>query len=67
MVMKKVNGQTKDKMLPLQGPSLWHKWAKHDKERHRHEKKKQMLQIIMHKKMMRKGKLERNSYIIVQT
>ena len=39
MVMKKVNGQTKDKMLPLQSPSLWHKWAKHDKERHRHEKK----------------------------
>ena len=38
MVMKKVNGQTKDKMLPLQSPSLWHKWAKHDKERHRHEK-----------------------------
>ena len=39
MVMKKVIGQTKNKMLPLQSPSLWHKWAKHDKERHRHEKK----------------------------
>ena len=39
MIMKKVNGQAKNKILPLQGPSLWHKWAKHDKERHRHEKK----------------------------
>ena len=36
-VMKEINwGGTKYKMLPLQGPSLWHKWAKHDKERHRH-------------------------------
>ena len=26
----------KDKMLPLQSPKLWHTWAKHDKEQHRH-------------------------------
>ena len=26
----------KDKMLPLQSPKLWHEWAKHDKEQHRH-------------------------------
>ena len=26
----------KDRMLPLQGPKLWHVWAKHDKEQHRH-------------------------------
>ena len=26
----------KDRMLPLQGPKLWHTWAKHDKEQHRH-------------------------------
>ena len=26
----------KNGMLPLQGPKLWHMWAKHDKEQHRH-------------------------------
>ena len=41
MVMKKLNlGQTKDIMLPLQGSSLWHELAKHNKERHRHVEKK---------------------------
>ena len=41
MVMEKINlDQTKDKMLPLQGQSLWHKWAKHDKERYRHAENK---------------------------
>ena len=41
MVMKEIKlGQTKDKMLPLQGPSLWQKWAKHHKEKYRHAEKK---------------------------
>ena len=26
----------KDRILPLQSPKLWHTWAKHDKEQHRH-------------------------------
>ena len=26
----------KKRMLPLQSPELWHEWAKHDKEQHRH-------------------------------
>ena len=26
----------KSKLLPLQGPNLWHQWAQHDKERNRH-------------------------------
>ena len=28
--------RVKDRMLPLQGPTMWHAWAKHDKEQHRH-------------------------------
>lgn len=41
MVMKKVEeGQVKDKMLLLQGPLLWHKWAKHEKERYCHSNEK---------------------------
>ena len=28
--------RVKDKMLPLQGPTMWHEWAKQDKEQHRH-------------------------------
>ena len=43
-VMDKVQSvhfsELKDKMLPLQGPSLWHQWAKHDKERYRHVERK---------------------------
>ena len=43
MVMEKVHSvqfhEVKDKILPLQGPSLWHEWAKKDKERHRHTRK----------------------------
>ena len=43
-VMKKVHSvhfnEVKDTMLPLQGPSLWHQWAKHDKERYRHAERK---------------------------
>ena len=43
-VMEKVQlvdvNEVKDKMLPLQGPSLWHQWAKHDKERYRHVERK---------------------------
>ena len=38
-VMEKVRSisahEAKLKMLPLQGPDLWHKWAKHDKEFYR--------------------------------
>ena len=26
----------KDEMLPLQGQAMWHTWAQHNKERHRH-------------------------------
>ena len=40
MVMEKIKAYSsttaKSKLLPLQGPSLWHKWAQHDKERNRH-------------------------------
>ena len=32
--------EVKQKMLPLQGTELWHKWAMHDKERHRQAKGK---------------------------
>ena len=43
-VMEKVQlvdvNEVKDKMLPLQGPSLWHQWAKHDKEQYRHVERK---------------------------
>ena len=31
----------KQKMLPLQGPDLWHKWAGYDKERNRHSNRKE--------------------------
>ncbi|XP_065906410.1 interferon-induced very large GTPase 1-like [Dysidea avara] len=31
----------KSKMLPLQGPTMWCTWAAHDKEFHRHYKRKQ--------------------------
>ena len=44
MVMNKIYSvkynEVKDKMLPLQGPPLWHHWAKHDKEHHRHIERK---------------------------
>ena len=44
-MMEKVHSvnfnEVKDKMLPLQGPNLWHKWAKNDKERHRHVNRKE--------------------------
>ena len=40
VIMKKVQSvhfnKVKHEMLPLQGPSLWHKWAIIDKEQHRH-------------------------------
>jgi len=29
-------GSVKDRMLPLQGLTMWHEWAKQDKEQHRH-------------------------------
>ena len=39
LVMKEVDSvnysEVKEKLLPLQGPELWHKWAMHDKERYR--------------------------------
>ena len=31
--------ETKSKLLPLQSQSMWHQWAKHDKERYRHTMK----------------------------
>ena len=38
-VMEKIQlvnfDEVKDKMLPLQSPSLWHEWAKHSKEQYR--------------------------------
>lgn len=34
--------KVKEKMLPLQGPKLWHQWAKYDKERYRHVDRKQV-------------------------
>ena len=40
LVMEQVHSvhysDVKQKLLPLQGTELWHKWAMHDKERHRH-------------------------------
>ena len=33
------SGSVKEKMLPLQGPTMWHEWAKQDKEQHRHLKR----------------------------
>ena len=63
--MKKLNlGQTKDIMLPLQGPSLWHEWAKHNKERHRHvEKKKANVTEYNAQKDKEKMEVRENSYI----
>ena len=33
--------EVRGKMLPLQGPTMWYAWAAHDKEFHRHYKRKQ--------------------------
>jgi len=33
--------EVRGKMLPLQGPTMWYTWATHDKEFHRHSKRKQ--------------------------
>ena len=48
--------EIKHKMLPLQGPDLWHKWAEYDKENivRGNEKKSQMLQNTMLKKKVKK-------------
>ena len=35
-VLAKLKTSDKDEVLPLQGRKLWHEWARHDKERHRH-------------------------------
>jgi len=44
LVMEQVHSvhysDVKQKLLPLQGTELWHKWAMHDKERHRQAKGK---------------------------
>ena len=37
--LTKLQANDKDTVLPLQSRKLWHEWAKHDKERHRHMKK----------------------------
>ena len=35
-VLTELKTSGKDEVLPLQSRKLWHEWAKHDKERHRH-------------------------------
>ena len=62
MVMKKVEeGQVKDKMLLLQGPLLWHKWAKHEKERYCHSNEKINPTEYNAQQDYEKRKSERNS------
>ena len=38
--------EAKTQMLPLQGPELWHKWAKRDKESYQ-KPSKEMLQLLI--------------------
>lgn len=35
-VLAELQPRDKDEVLPLQSRKLWHEWAKHDKEQHRH-------------------------------
>ena len=61
-IMEKVHSvrfnEVKYKMLPLQGPSLWHKWAKSDKERHRHVDRKQETNVTEYNAQIDKHKME---------
>ena len=61
-IMEKVHSvrfnEVKDKMLPLQGPSLWHQWAKNDKERHRHEQIKQETSVTKYNAQIDEKKME---------
>ena len=54
--------KAKTKMLPLQGPSLWHKWAAFDKESFRHFSRKEDTDMKSYSKQMEIKKEEmRNS------
>ena len=50
--------EVKDKMLPLQGPSLWHQWAKSDKERHHHVDRKKETSITEYNAQKDREKIE---------
>ena len=61
-IMEKVHSvrfnEVKGKMLPLQGQSLWHQWAKNDKERHRHEHRKQETSVTEYNAQIDDKKME---------
>ena len=69
MVMEKVHStkldQIKGEMLPLQGPELWHQWAKLEKEHYRHVTRKKTTveefnaQIDMQKAEIRKQQVQK--------
>ena len=62
IIMEKVQSvhfnEVKDKMLPLQGPSLWHQWAKSDKERHRHVDRKKETSVTEYNAQKDREKIE---------
>ena len=62
IIMEKVKSEqfneVKDKMLPLQGPSLWHQWAKNNKERYRQAQRKQETSITEYNAEKDREKME---------
>ena len=54
----------KQKMLPLQGPDLWHKWAEYDKEKHRHRERKKITDVAKYnaEKEGEKNKIRKAQY-----
>ena len=59
MVMKKIClVELKDEIIPLQGPSLWHKWAKLDKKQHRHAKEDEKKSVTAYNEEKNKEKMK---------
>ena len=56
--------EVKKEMIPLQCPSLWHKWAQHDKEQHRHAKRDNTESVTAYneKKIKKRWKSENNNW-----
>ena len=50
--------KVKAEMIPLQGPSLWHKWAKLDKEQHRHVEKDKEVSVTAYNEEKNEGKMK---------